>query len=84
MTEKLILEMDLEHGILTLEGIRELLKLKKEGIDIDMIDWRPKVQNYLFIKSQRIEQLTEELERNREQFLEAMEIRRLLEDGRNA
>ena len=76
---KKVLKMDLEHSIVTLKGIRELLKMKKEGISIDGIDWKPKIENYLYIKAEMIEKWTQKLQEAESDFLEAKQIMEELE-----
>jgi len=83
MTKKEVLKMDLEHGIITIEGIRELAKLKKEGMKIGMIRWKPMIENYLYIKAEMIEKWTQKLQEAESDFLEAKKIKEELEHDKN-
>lgn len=84
MTKKEVLKMDLEHGIITIGGIRELLKMKKEGIQIDGIRWRPMIENYLYIKAEMIEKWTEKIKEAESDFLEAKQIMEELENEKDS
>ena len=73
------LKMDLSQGIVTLQGIRELAKMKKEGMNIDGIDWKPMIENYLYCKAEEIEKLAQRLQEVQADFLEASKIKEELE-----
>ena len=82
MPENEILQMDLEHGILTLQGIRELLRMKKEGLKIDSVEWQPKVDNYIYVKCEEVEHLQKRVNECQEQLYEVLEIKKeLLKHG---
>jgi DNA-binding transcriptional MerR regulator len=79
MIKKETLKMDLHDGIITIEGIRELLKMKKEGLKIDTIRWKPMIENYLYCKAETIEKLTQKLQQAQSDFLEAKKTKEELE-----
>jgi hypothetical protein len=83
MTKKEVLKMDLQHGIITLEGMRELLKMKKEGLRIDGIDWKPMIENYLYCKAEQIKKTSQRLQELQNDFIEVKQIKEELEHGKD-
>jgi DNA-binding transcriptional MerR regulator len=80
---KEVLKMDLSCGVITIEGIRELLKMKKEGLKIDGIDWKPMIENYLYIKAESISKTKQRLQELENDFLEASKIKEELENEKD-
>jgi hypothetical protein len=75
--------MDLSQGIVSLSGIRELAKLKKEGMNIDGIDWKPMIENYLYCKAESIAKTKQRLQELESDFSEALKIKEALENGKD-